>query len=272
MHLKNNIINVGVADELLGMFNGFLAMATTADEATRPPTLYRPPDLSDVPLDGSVLFCNNQVTFNLLRSEQEMGYASVLIFSLDDIGFHDNQLDVVLQAQDKILANAIIAGLRLRASGNAFKETLQGVVFSCMSQAILNSTSFNQGNHCILAKAHAPAWLQDVGNIALVCKLKPQGFTVYVTTPQTEAPSASKKEAKQAALAYRNILQFADRQHQVVLKDIQELQRKRVTALRSERAALEKTAEKAAPELLALDAELAALQALKNRIDEMINP
>ncbi|RME85964.1 MAG: hypothetical protein D6775_01420 [Caldilineae bacterium] len=260
------ILNLGVADELIGQFAGFAKMAATAtraSETAETPLSVRPVrgDLRGVTLDGAVLFSNNQVLFNLMRAEKELAATSVSIFSLDDVGFHNNQLEVVIPQSDRVLADALVVGLRVRAAGNVFKETFGRVFASLMSAGFVNSTSFNQGNHCILAYASNAAYLQDVGNIALLCRLGHE-FERYRTAPEARGNT---NEAR-AARAYNAMMKRADEARIELAKSIKAGQEARLTALRLERTAVAEAVERNALELGALDAELHASEALRTSL------
>jgi len=108
------------------------------------------------PISGNVLFDDNQCLLTLgRRSTQTSGplanilLPAILILSLDDLGFQDNQCDCVLE--DRLMpAAAVLVGLvSVRTVSNRFKETLGRAFFSAVTWGIMNMTAHNQANHCL---------------------------------------------------------------------------------------------------------------------------
>ena len=118
---------------------------------------------------GSTLFNDNQVQ---LGSAQQ-SVVSQTIFGLDDVSYNSNQTQVL--AGEMVLINALVGAITVRANGNRFQEVINlelqsGAIdrFSLLSYgALLNSTSLNQGDYCILA-AGGSQGLIDQGNLILI--------------------------------------------------------------------------------------------------------
>lgn len=173
------IINLGRAIDGVSTLQSYVAMqhghkdtyAAKAPYTTPPGKVSTAPDTTVktepvapvVPrqlIDGSVLFTNNQCVLQSLDvSATKPGGArglggfklgaSVVIFSGDDIGFHDNQCEWL--AQTRLLTDvALFTSMSVRASDNRFKEVLRRVAFSAITLGLLNMTTDNQATHCLL--------------------------------------------------------------------------------------------------------------------------
>ena len=265
------IFNVGIADELIGLFQGFWNLVTTQSQRTESSldityNTLAEFDLSELNLGGTVLFNDNQVTFNLLRPDQELAVGAVYIISLDDVACHDNQMDAMLLANDYMLANGIIGGLRTRISGNVFKESLGRCYFSCMSLALMNTVTDNQGNHCF-GLWGLPQFFIKENNLSLTCRIDKGKFQEYVS--QTDVVETDDTPEFQAAGAYRQILQEADRYQPAVLEESRAIQAVKIRQLEAEKAVLAAQPEVEEAELAALNMELAASQAVKVRLDTL---
>jgi hypothetical protein len=105
----------------------------------------------------NVLFDDNQCLLDLVRAPAGPGPAlpgnfllpAILILSLDDVGFQDNQCDCLLK--DGVMPSAaVLLGLASqRAVSNRFKETPGKALFSAVTFALMNMTVHNQANHCL---------------------------------------------------------------------------------------------------------------------------
>jgi hypothetical protein len=120
------ILNFGSASELYGKFTGAkgLALGTTATLAT--PMLTSGAGSVSSLAQGTVLFAENQVTLDLTEAglaNESSALSSLLVASMDDVGFHDNQCECFLESET-LVANAIAAGWSVRVSDNRFKEPL----------------------------------------------------------------------------------------------------------------------------------------------------
>jgi hypothetical protein len=108
--------------------------------------------------NGPIMFNDNQVTI-LFQEQQgrdmQRSLAASVLMSRDDVSLQGNQFQSDLRP-DEILANVIVVGMTIRATGNNFRE-LSGqdiTVFSYVSLAILmNITSLNTAENCILTRS-----------------------------------------------------------------------------------------------------------------------
>jgi hypothetical protein len=106
---------------------------------------------------GNVLFDDNQCLLDLLRGPSGPGPAlpgnillpAILILSLDDVGFQDNQCDCLLKEGVMPSAVVLLGLASQRAVSNRLKETLGKALFSAMTFALMNMTVHNQANHCL---------------------------------------------------------------------------------------------------------------------------
>ncbi len=265
------IVNVGIADELIGLFQGFLHLATeqaqrSAASAGALHTTLANFNLEELSLSGTVLFNDNQVTFNLLRPELELAAGAVYIISLDDVACHDNQMDAMLLANDYMLANGIIGGLRSRISGNIFKESLGRCYFSCLALALMNSVTDNQGNHCF-GLWGLPQFFVQENNLSLTCQIDRGVFQQFLG--ERDAPETEAIPERRAATAYQQILQEMDRYQPAVLEESRAIQAVKIRQLEAEKAKLTGEPEVEEAELTALNLELAASQTVKIRLDTL---
>jgi hypothetical protein len=146
---------------------------------------------SAVPLataSGNVLFDDNQCLLDLLRGPSGPGPAlpgnfrlpAILLLSLDDVGFQDNQCDCLLK-EGVLPAAVVLLGLvSQRAVSNRFKETPGRALFSALTFGLMNMTLHNQANHCL--KVVGPLLEQAQPNHVLMGAFQ-EGF----------CPSAEKK-------------------------------------------------------------------------------
>jgi hypothetical protein len=140
-------------------------------------------------LNGDTLFNGNRTCLSF----GDRTIFSQLITTQDDLGFADNQSDVL--AEQGLLINSLLYAPTLRASNSRFKEPASlgklgrgqdsgsgsettgsgaaggGVQAKLSLLAIslfLNNTTFNQGNHCIMAFNVDPRNPEvDAGNLAI---------------------------------------------------------------------------------------------------------
>jgi hypothetical protein len=128
------IFNLGLSTEFYLQFLAFSAIAKgglvvdnlAAASAARP-------GLDDQRLGaylagGNVLFADNQCLLNVIEAGISVSASSVTIFSLDDIGFADNQCDCNL-LDDLVFFHVVLFGISLRVSGNRLKEPLFNAFF-----------------------------------------------------------------------------------------------------------------------------------------------
>lgn len=105
--------------------------------------------------NGNVLFNDNQIMLDLIDTTGfNLSVASIVIASLDDISFSDNQCDASFDFvfDDFVLTQAFIFGVTIRVCSNRFKESVLGALFSALSYSFFaNTTMLNQATHCIKA-------------------------------------------------------------------------------------------------------------------------
>jgi len=121
---------------------------------------------------AKVLFDDNQCVLDLLHEPPTPATTpgtllpAILVLSLDDIGFADNQCDCLIASGTMPVANVLLGLLSHRAVGNRFSETLGRVHFSAFTFALMNMTVNNQANHCL--RTIGPLRLQAQPNHVLV--------------------------------------------------------------------------------------------------------
>lgn len=124
--------------------------------------------------NGNVSFTDNQVVCDLLETGVSFSLSSIVILSLDDVGFQDNQCDAAL-LDDFLLSQAILFGFSLRCSDNRFKEGLLNALFSAVTLSPMNTTVGNQSTHCLLIRPSPPYPLTvQGGNSVLFDALLPR--------------------------------------------------------------------------------------------------
>jgi hypothetical protein len=165
------LVNLGVGAELLGLLAAF---TKTPPSATPDPQ----PGLDDLRLaqrlvNGTIQFSDNQVTLSLLDSSQSLALSSVLIVTLDDVGFHDNQCLCDL-TDSFVIANTIILAASLRTMGNRLGEGLFNALLSGVTLGIvMNLTAHNQSTHCLVIRPIPPPTV-DQPNMVLVALKSPE--------------------------------------------------------------------------------------------------
>lgn len=112
---------------------------------------------------GNVLFSDNQ-------SRTGPGNTSVTchtVATLDDLGWQQNQSFSLRSGN--LLSNALLYGNTLRATANRLSERGEETQLSLLTLGVrLNNTSFNQGDHCIVAEDQNPAMAEvQYGNQVL---------------------------------------------------------------------------------------------------------
>jgi hypothetical protein len=124
---------------------------------------------------GNLLFNDNQCLLVAAESASQdflLALTSVLLLSLDDAGVEGNQFDVRL-VNDRLLADVLAAGLTLRVGGNRFKEGIGQVILSAMTVGLMNITTHNEANHCVIVRG-VPAFTIDKPNVSLLATLLPE--------------------------------------------------------------------------------------------------
>lgn len=169
-----SILNLGLSNEIYLQLLAFrlisnLALtiygATETDDAILIPAA----GLDDLGIgrllaDGTVQFTDNQVVLDLLEAGTSITLSSILIATLDDLAFADNQCISNL-AGDLVLVQAIALGFTLRVEANRFTESLVLALLSALTYGVANMTTHNQGTHCIIA--HASNQLTNTPNHVL---------------------------------------------------------------------------------------------------------
>lgn len=162
------IVNLGLPEEFLNILTNFAAVTKgkSADflDTVEPSSYQRTAatlkinPFSGIPIaNGNVQFCNNQCSLDLLGTEVTFVWNSILVMSLDDVAFSDNQcecsLDLV-RGYDFIALPTFILGLTVRLNGNRFEEGLFNALLSAHSWGLFMHTAVgNQATHCL--------WLRD---------------------------------------------------------------------------------------------------------------
>ena len=180
------ILNLGITSEFFLQLFVF-ALVNSGSPPSGPAGR---PGLDDAGLgltlnNGNVLFNDNQVSLNLVETGFSLSLSSILILSLDDVGFQNNQCECNL-FDDFVLTHALIAGVSVRVSDNRFKDpSLLDFVrdlkfpFSAITVGILmNTTTDNQSTHCLwiiglpnLTVDHSNVSLEMLSNPRACCEL-----------------------------------------------------------------------------------------------------
>jgi hypothetical protein len=115
---------------------------------------------------GKTLFTENQVTVDVTEQPRGFCISSQVIFSLDDVGFTDNQCEVS-STEVFFLLNAFLLGGSVREADNRLSETWLRARFSSWSIGLMNTTTDNQTTHCMRANA-LPNMLLFKDNLSLI--------------------------------------------------------------------------------------------------------
>ncbi len=112
---------------------------------------------------GGVLFSDNQSQVGIFHSS----WLPHLVFSLDDVNFESNQLRSSQRAAAGAV-NAFVWSATARVGRNRFQEPQLQRAVSLISRAReMNTTTDNQGDHCVFAFCHDPAKLIPTNNQTL---------------------------------------------------------------------------------------------------------
>lgn len=104
--------------------------------------------------NGNVLFADNQCLL-LPRNRRPtdarelLATASVVVLSLDDVGFTDNECDCRLDGTSYVLTDLFALGWSVRVVGDRFKEGLADAALSATTLGVMNMTAHNQATHCL---------------------------------------------------------------------------------------------------------------------------
>ncbi|HEY2853200.1 MAG TPA: hypothetical protein VGJ18_10160 [Gemmatimonadaceae bacterium] len=132
--------------------------------------------------DGTVQFDDNQVELDLTQSPEaektgglsthgmigiggrSFAFSSIMILTLDDVSFQDNQCVCTLLG-DIVLVNALVIGYSLRVHSNRFTESLILSLFSAITFGLANMTTHNQATRCIIALPAPPPTVRTPNTI-----------------------------------------------------------------------------------------------------------
>jgi hypothetical protein len=122
--------------------------------------------------DGNVLFSNNQCVLDLVETGVSVAFTAVLITTLDDIAFSDNQCDCNL-LDDFVIAQVFLFGFSVRLNDNRLKEGIFNALLSAISFGFMQAATNNQSTHCLMCGSTLPAMNVNTGNKALVDAIVP---------------------------------------------------------------------------------------------------
>jgi hypothetical protein len=90
----------------------------------------------------------------LLPLDLTLRLSSVSLWSLDDIGIHDNQCLTIIP-EGTLLTQLFTFGDSVRATGNRFKEGESDAIFSAITLGTINVTAHNEATHCLVVRPKA---------------------------------------------------------------------------------------------------------------------
>lgn len=107
---------------------------------------------------GETLFNDNQVSLRAHNRSSEGNISSVMVSSLDDVSFGNNQLECENDISF-VLINGFVSGTSVRVIGNRFQESLwasggseedslTNLLSAFTFSFVMNTTSNNQATHC----------------------------------------------------------------------------------------------------------------------------
>jgi hypothetical protein len=172
------VLDLGMSKDLLFAWIWFSTVGNTnydAGAAPAPGDLGRILEALTLLPSGGVLCAGNQVTLDLRGQQFGGALCSVLVASLDDIGFTGNQCEVT-SFLDVVYTDTMLVGVTVRAADNRWQEGVTLAVYSLYAWAMMNTATMNQSTHCL--KLGAPAKrLLDFGNqVWAGTWTSPQGF------------------------------------------------------------------------------------------------
>jgi hypothetical protein len=133
--------------------------------STKPPTFW--PPVVEHWATGKLLVTENQITLDLIGERRSFGISSIFAFTLDDLGFTDNQCEITT-TNVFFLANAVLLGGSVRLSDDRLSEAWMHAGFSALSIGGMNTTTDNQSTHCIMAQSFLPGLRVFRDNLALI--------------------------------------------------------------------------------------------------------
>jgi uncharacterized protein DUF6519 len=147
------ILNLGFSSEFYMGYILFSAVARQSQSQLQP--AIDNPGIGRVLANGQVLFANNQVETDFFAAFSA-SISPILIITLDDLGFHDNQCEANLR-DDFIGTQGALFGLSLRVTNNRFKEGPSNAVISALTVGLFaNTTALNQSTHCVIVLGGNP--------------------------------------------------------------------------------------------------------------------
>jgi hypothetical protein len=113
---------------------------------------------------GNVMFNDNQSR----TGQSNTSTTCHVVVTLDDLAYQDNQSFSLTSAN--LFTNGLLFGQALRATGNRLSERSVNALLSLFTLGErLNNTSFNQGDHCVIALDMNPAMAEvKLGNQVLI--------------------------------------------------------------------------------------------------------
>jgi hypothetical protein len=116
---------------------------------------------------GKTLVTENQVTSDTIAAQRGTPFSSVAVFSLDDVGFTDNQCEVETQNL-MFITDVVATGGSVRVADNRLSETWLRAFLSGWSIGLMNTTTDNQATHCLRADALLPGMRVFIDNLSLI--------------------------------------------------------------------------------------------------------
>jgi hypothetical protein len=115
---------------------------------------------------GPVMFSQNRCSLEV-GTDLTLTIASVLILTLDDLGFQDNQCWYYPAAgEPAVLLDALLFGITNRVVGNRFQEPCGSVLRSCLAVGLASIASLNIASNNIIDKT----FVQPIRSNMVVCK------------------------------------------------------------------------------------------------------
>jgi hypothetical protein len=173
------IANLGQSNEIYaqlvtfsGIKNGDVQSGPGGPDVTDDVISLPQPGLDDARIgqylaNGNVLFSNNQCVLDLSEKGTSLALTAIVITSLDDIAFSNNQCECNL-LDDFMITQVLLFGFSVRMNDNRMKEGLMNAMLSAITVGWMNSTTANQGTHCMLVGALVPALRVDAANKSLI--------------------------------------------------------------------------------------------------------
>jgi len=148
-----------------GAANAATGSTATLEESARmatPFATFRAAPAAALPVRAAAtaqLFPGGGVMFN--DNQARTGWSNTsacchVVATMDDVAWQDNQAHSLRDGP--LVTNALVYGNTIRATANRLGERGEATQLSLLTMAMrLNNTSFNQGDHCIVANTASPA-------------------------------------------------------------------------------------------------------------------